>query len=198
MARSISTSECISGLAELLERSSRGDARSFAELYKRTKNKMFKTVLMLSPCPVECEDIVQEGYVKIWRKAVLFDARRASPITWMSAIMRNTAIDTLRRRRISSSDFDETLSVANSVNRAEWDEFDLDLTEPIVVEALNALSSDMRRLIELAYLDGESRAALSHRFGVPVGTIKTWLRRSLQSVKRRCLAATQGLDAMAA
>jgi RNA polymerase sigma-70 factor (ECF subfamily) len=198
MATRNSSPEGIHRLNELLERVSANDGRAFAELYNLTRHKMRMIVLSVSPSLHECEDLLQEGYVKIWRNAGRFDPSRASPITWMSVIMRNTAIDALRRRAIPTAELDEALSVASAPDQADSEDFDLDLARPMVVEALRALSSDRRRLIELAYLNGESRAALSRRFGVPVGTIKTWLRRSLQSVQSRCLAATQALDATTA
>ncbi len=71
-----------------------------------------------------------------------------------------------------------------------------DFARSIISETLNALSEDRRNLIELAYVAGESRAALSRRFGVPVGTVKTWLRRTLESVRREYLAATEPINAV--
>jgi RNA polymerase sigma-70 factor, ECF subfamily len=189
MATNKPSSEGIRRLNELLERASQNDARAFTELYNLTKHKMRMILLSVNPSSHECEDILQEGYVKIWRHAASFDSSRASPVTWMSAIMRNTAIDTLRRRRQPTSDLEEALSVASPQDPSEWDDFDYDFTRSIVSEALNALSEDRRKLVELAYVAGESREVLSRRFGVPVGTVKTWLRRALETVRRECLAA---------
>ncbi len=78
-------------------------------------------VLSVNPSWHECEDILQDGYVKIWRHAARFDPSRASPVTWMSSIMRNTAIDTLRRRRQPTTDLEEALSVASPQDPSEWD-----------------------------------------------------------------------------
>ena len=196
MATRNPSSEGIRRLSELLERASKDDARAFAELYNLTKHKMRMTVLSVNSASNECEDILQEGYVKIWRHAASFDLRRASPVTWMSVIMRNTAIDALRRRSRPTSDLDEALCVPSFQDTPECDDYDF--VRPIVSEALNALPEDRRSLVELAYIAGESRAALSRRFGVPVGTIKTWLRRALESVRRECHATTQSRDALVA
>jgi RNA polymerase sigma-70 factor (ECF subfamily) len=193
-----SSSAPIRRLIELLERSSRGDNRAFAELHALTKNKMRKTILSINPAPSECDDLLQEGYLKIWRNAANFDARRASPMTWMIAIMRNSAIDSLRARRLQTSELDDALDVPCPQDPAEWNDLDYHLARPIAWDALNALPEDRRTLIELAYIAGESRLALSRRFGVPVGTIKTWLRRALESARAQCLAATQARDGLPA
>lgn len=189
---------CVEHLSKLLERASHGDNRAFADLHALTKSKMRKTVLSLNLSASECEDVLQEGYVKIWRNAASFDPSRASSITWMSAIMRNTAIDALRSRRLPTSELDEALTIPCPLDPSEWNDLDYHLARPIALAALKALPDDRRLLVELAYIAGESRIALSQRFGVPVGTIKTWLRRALKSLRRECLAATQAIDAVPA
>ncbi len=127
MATKNPPSESIGRLNELFERASRNDARAFADLYNLTKHKMRMTVLSVNPFWHECEEILQDGYVKIWRHAARFDPSRASPVTWMSSIVRNTAIDTLRRRRQPTTDLEEALSVASPQDPSEWDGFDYDL-----------------------------------------------------------------------
>ncbi len=124
MATKNPPSESIRRLNELFERASRNDARAFADLYNLTKQKMRMTVLAVNPSWNECDDILQDGYVKIWRHAACFDPSRASPVTWMSSIMRNTAIDALRRRRQPTTDLEEALSVASPQDPSEWDAFD--------------------------------------------------------------------------
>lgn len=109
--------------------------------------------------------------------------------------MRHTAIDAARLKQMPIADFDEALSVPD-VSESD-DAFDYDLAQPIAIRAIQRLPDQRRQLLSLAYLDGESRLMLAQRFGVPVGTIKTWLRRTLDSVRRDCVegrtisAATQ-------
>jgi RNA polymerase sigma-70 factor (ECF subfamily) len=193
-----SSPAAIRHLIELLERSSRGDNRAFAELYALTNGKMRKTILSISPASNECEDLLQEGYVKIWRNAANFDSRRASPMTWMIAIMRNSTIDALRTRKLPTSELDEALAIPCPLDPSEWNDLDYYLARPIAWKALNALPEDRRTLIELAYIAGESRLAMARRFGVPVGTIKTWLRRAMEAARTQCLAATQNIEGLPA
>jgi RNA polymerase sigma-70 factor (ECF subfamily) len=105
--------------------------------------------------------------------------------------MRNTTIDALRLKQVARADLDEALSVPDAGGR-DPDPFDYDLVRPIAAGVLEKLPRDRRHLLSLAYLEGESRLSLSRRYGVPVGTIKTWLHRTLASVRVDCLACVSG------
>lgn len=177
-------------LARLLVRVSLKDPRAFADLHALTRNKLRKTVRAIGASPCEIDDILQESYVKIWRNAARFDPDRASAIAWMCTIARNTAIDAARARKTSMVEMKEALWVPMPAESSE-DDFDYSSAEPVAALALARLPEDRRRLITLAYIDGESRASLSQRFGVPVNTIKTWLRRTLEAVREDCLATVE-------
>lgn len=176
-------------LPELLTRVSAGDTRAFAELHGMTRSRLRRTAFAVGAPPHDIEDVLQESYLKIWRNAARFDAGRASAMTWMSAIVRNTAIDHLRTRRLPTYELDEAVLVPALADPSPI-ELDYAEAEPIALEALTRLPEDRRRLVALAYLEGESRASLSRRFDVPVGTIKTWLRRTLLTLRKDCLAAS--------
>jgi RNA polymerase sigma-70 factor (ECF subfamily) len=123
--------------------------------------------------------------LKIWKHAAHFDPTRSSPITWMCAIMRHTAIDAARRKQVPTAELDEALAVPDDADAD--DAFDYDFAQPIAARAIQRLPDQRRQLLSRAYIDGESRLMLAERFGVPVGTIKTWLRRTLASLRRDCL-----------
>jgi RNA polymerase sigma-70 factor (ECF subfamily) len=188
----------VAHLSSLLGRAGRNDAQAFAELHALTIVKMRKTVRATLSSAADLDDILQDGYLKIWRHAASFDPSRASPITWMCTIMRNTAIDALRATGVPTSELDEALSIADPAAADRDDEFDYALAEPIACEALKRLPEERRELLALAYLEGESRTRLSERFGVPVGTIKTWLHRSLLAVRKDCLGHAHIVQAAAA
>ncbi|MET4044004.1 sigma-70 family RNA polymerase sigma factor [Bradyrhizobium sp. RT6a] len=177
-------------LPELLACVSAGDTRAFAALHMLTRSRLRRTALAVGTPPHDIDDILQETYLKIWRNACRFDGSRASAMTWMSAIARNTAIDHLRVRRLPTHELDEALLIPTSADQPAIDDFDYARAEPIARSVLARLPEDRRRLVTLAYLEGESRASLSRRFGVPVGTIKTWLHRTLLTVRKDCLAAS--------
>jgi len=174
----------IERLSDLLARVGRGDQRAFTELFASTRNKLRKTARPIAPVNADLDDLLQDAYLKIWKHAAHFDPSRSSPITWMCAIMRHTAIDAARLKQVPAADFDEALAVP--VCESE-DPFDYDLAQPIAARAIQRLPDQRRQLLSRAYLDGESRLLLAQRFGVPVGTIKTWLRRTLETVRRDCV-----------
>lgn len=176
-------------LGRLLRRISRQEARAFTELHALTRQKMRRTALAVCGSSPDIDDILQDAYVKIWRNSANFDPERASPVAWMCAILRNTAIDALRRNKLQRVDIEEALSVSNPADIVVEDAFDYEAAGPIAIEALGKLPEERRMLIVLAYLRGESRLALSQRFGVPANTIKTWLRRTLMSLKEDCATA---------
>jgi RNA polymerase sigma-70 factor, ECF subfamily len=178
-------------LTELLARVSLQDSRAFADLHRLTRNKLRKAVLAVGASPCEIDDILQESYLKVWRNAGKFDVDHASVITWMCTIARNTAIDAVRLRKLPTSELDEALSVPNPTDASEGDGFDYARAEPLAAGALARLSEDRRRLVALAYIEGESRVNLAQRYGVPINTIKTWLRRTLEAVRKDCLATAE-------
>lgn len=177
-------------LSFLIARAARGEDVAFSQLYALTHRKMRKTARAVCTRDVEVEDILQDAYLKIWRNAPAFDPGRSSPISWMSVIVRNTAIDAARLKTLPTTDLDDALMVADPV-RDTADEFDYDRARPIAATVMGQLPDERQKLLSLAYLEGESRQSLSERFGVPVGTIKTWLRRTLETVRTDCAAFSE-------
>ena len=180
-----STAEGRDHLSFLIARAGDGEDAAFSELYALTSRKMRKTARTVCAPGTEVEDILQDAYLKIWRNAPNFDPDRSSPISWMSVIVRNTAIDTFRLKTLPTTDLDLALLVPEPTPDSD---FDYDRARPIAATAIRQLPDDRQALLSLASIEGESRQSLSERFGVPVGTIKTWLRRTLETVRSDCAA----------
>lgn len=177
-------------LPELLARVASGEARAFAELHTLTRGRLRRIVLAVGASPHDVDDILQESFLKVWRNAARYDSGRAPVMAWMSTIARHAAIDHLRARRQPTFELDEAIMASPASGPSPVEDFDFASAEPIARGALARLPEDRRRLVALAYLEGESRASLSRRFGVPVGTIKTWLHRTIVAVRKDCLAAS--------
>jgi len=190
--RRISTGAELCDLAALLERVGLGDARAFAKLHARTYGKLRRTAASVCPQSSDVEDVLQDSYLKIWRAASRFNRDRASPISWMCTIVRNTALDFNRAKKMPLAVLDDAMNIP--APSGDVDEFDYQFAKQITVKALSSLSEDRRRLLSLAYFEGMSRHSLSKQFGVPVGTVKTWLRRALDSVRTDCLAAAKAMS----
>ena len=176
-------------LTALVREVAHGNARAFAELHALTRCKLRRTAASVCHSSSDVEDVLQESYLKIWRAASSFDCSRGSPISWMCTIVRNTALDSARSRKLALADLEDAMTVP--APGEEIEEFDYDFAKRLTVEAMSRLPDDRRRLLSLAYFEGMSRLSLAQHFGVPVGTIKTWLRRALEGVQADCAAAAR-------
>lgn len=173
-------------LARLLAASADGDRASFARLYEATSAKLYGVALRILRRSDLAEEAVQDAYVRIWRRASDFDPARASAIAWMSAIARNRALDVARLKRETS--LEDAPEQAEAALDAPSPEQEAELSDDLrrLSACLGELDEERSAAVLLAYRSGWSREELSERYGRPVATIKTWLRRSLMSL-RACL-----------
>ena len=196
-------SEKSRALRDLLARTALGDRAAFAELYRRTSAHLFGVVLRINRDRGQAEDVLQETYVNVWRAAGGFDAARAQPLTWLTSIARNRAIDSLRRQqaqpRLSSGEQDEDEDV---YDRAADDQpGPLELLQRVSdARALGAcmemLNAQQRQSVALAFYDGLSHAEVAARLREPLGTVKSWVRRGLLALKA-CLDKAAARDGAA-
>jgi RNA polymerase sigma-70 factor, ECF subfamily len=173
-------------LVWLIAAISKGDEAAFERLYVATRAKLYGVVLRILRRQDLAEEVIQETYVKVWNSAGQFNPAVSSPITWMAAIARNRAIDIVRKRGESSIEEEpEAMEVAaetpDPLARREMSE---ELKR--LLECVGRLEPDRQKLVLLAYYNGWSREQLATKFGTPVNTVKTWLRRSMMEI-RECL-----------
>jgi RNA polymerase sigma-70 factor (ECF subfamily) len=166
-------------LSALLLQAAGGDQAAFRTFYDRTSAKLFGVILRIVTERGEAEDVLQEVYVTIWRKAAEFDPTRASPVTWTATIARNRAIDRLRARGSRpTAPIDEAAEVRDESALADA-VIDSDRDAVRVHGALAALEPRHAAAIRSCYFEGMTYEALAAREGVPVGTLKSWVRRGL-------------------
>lgn len=172
-------------LAALMRSVARGDSGAFRTVYERTSAKLYGICLRLLGSEAEAQDVLQEIYVTVWRKAAQFDEAKASPITWLGVMARNRAIDRLRQRRPAGEQIEAAADVpddgplATAVIEQEQDSRRL-------AHCLEELEERARTMIRAAFLEGASYPELAEREGVPLGTMKSWIRRGLLRL-RGCL-----------
>ncbi len=167
----------------LLRRVAEGDRLAFEQLYSATSPKLYGVIWRILKRRDLADEITQEVYVKIWQRADEFDPARSSPITWMVTISRNRALDEVRRRQVTTV-FDEAATTnARDPGPSAMDVLEQSEDLRKLYACLDGLEQERREAVKLAYLDGFSRQDLADRFGHPVGTIKTWLHRSLKQLK---------------
>jgi RNA polymerase sigma-70 factor (ECF subfamily) len=172
-------------LAGLLDAVARGDREAFSALYRRTSAKLYGICLRLVGSEAEAQDVLQDVYVTVWRKADRYEAAKASAITWLAVLARNQSIDRLRRRTIAGDDLEAAADIADEGPSA----FEL-VGEAQDADRLNRcleqLEERARAMIRAAFLDGATYPELAEREGVPLGTMKSWIRRGLLRL-RGCL-----------
>lgn len=175
-----------SPLSGLLEAVAAGNRQAFSELYAATSPKLFGVIIRIVRQREIAEEVLQEVFVAIWKKSAGFDREKGSAITWMCTVARNRALDHVRRVQLVLSDKPiEEHTIADGTS-SPLSQTQLNNELRRLEDCLDQLDGAHASAIRLAYLDGASREELSERFGVPVGTIKTWLRRNLIKL-RVCL-----------
>lgn len=168
----------------LIARTALADRAAFAALYAATSAKLYGLLIRILQDEAEAEDVLQDVYMKIWRGAGRYAANGLSPMTWLITVARNAGIDRLRARpRLSDAEPAEAPDPAPGPEAAA-----LAAGEARRIAAcLAELEPDRAAAVRGAYLDGLSYETLAERHGVPLNTMRTWLRRSLIRL-RECLA----------
>lgn len=196
-------------LADLLARVAIGDRAAFARLYERTSAQLLGQILRIERNRNAAEDVLQEVFVKVWRSSTAYDVRLSQPGTWLGSIARNAAIDHLRRRQAQP----QTVSTV----QAHYDDHglpdDRDLLQDFASQepgpdlrheqasdagalrrCLTLLSNEQSQAVALAFYQGLSYAEVADHLRQPLGTVKSWVRRGLITLKA-CLerGAVRGL-----
>ena len=171
-------------VAELIARCAAQDRAAFAALYRATSAKLHGTLLRILGTGAEAEDALQEVYTRVWLRAGRFDAAKGRGMTWLIAIARNLAIDRLRARPPVAGDEGLDLA-ADPAPHAETRLIAMDKARRMA-DCFATLEPDRAAAVRGAYLAGLSYADLATRHGVPLNTMRTWLRRSLLRL-RECL-----------
>ena len=178
-----------SELVTFLVATARGDRAAFAELYQRTAPKLFAILLRILPSKSVAEEALQDVFLKIWQNAGSFSPEAGPAMGWLISITRNRAIDIIRAKNPAKpAETENTDFLANIADLSGGEEQMMELAA--LRHCLGTLEEPARNCILLAYYDGYSREELASRFGRPVGTIKTWLHRSLALLKSCLEAAT--------
>lgn len=168
----------------LLLATAEGDTEAFERLYRTTSPRLFGVCLRIVSQRSEAEDVLQEVFANVWRKAKQFDPDRAGAITWLTMMARNKAIDHLRANRSSRM----SVAIENAEELVETGPNAQVATEMALESrrldvCLGELEAPRRQLIRTAFFEGNTYEELAQRSGTPLGTVKSWIRRSLVKLK---------------
>ena len=175
-------------LTRAIARVANRDPDALKYVYRHTSAKLFGVCLRILNDREEAEDVLQDVYLTVWNKADKFDADKASPITWLVSLARNRSIDRLRSRggRVMAA-VDEAEALPDGAPLASTlveDEEDRRRLEG----CLDQLDPKHAGAVRTAFFEGVTYDALARTLSVPLGTMKSWIRRSLISL-RACLEA---------
>ena len=171
-------------LASALDKVAQGHRSALQTVYQLTSDKLFTTIVRIVRDRERAEDCLQDAYVKVWQRAGRFDSTQGSPITWLCTIARNTALDALRRdarRQEVAGDVLPEVEDANLQPADDWLCAEEDSVK--LAECLKTLQADHRRSIRMAFFEGYTHTELAERIDVPLGTMKSWIRRGLAGLK---------------
>ena len=181
------TSDSQAALVAALRAAADGDRDALRAIFDRTSAKLMGICLRILKDREEAEEALQDTFISVWQRSGSFDPAKASPVTWLATIARNRAIDRLRagHRRQDSALDGAALDVADDAS----DPFGRAATAQESRQlqgCLAELESRSQSIIRAAFFDGFPYSQLAERAGVPLGTMKSWMRRGLQQL-RRCL-----------
>jgi RNA polymerase sigma-70 factor, ECF subfamily len=172
------------GDADLVRRLQRRDPRAMADLYDRYGRLAYALILRVVRDGAIAEDLVQETFLRVWNRVQGFDAERGGLGAWLLAVARNRAIDYLRS---SAGRMRNALEVAETEHPALFADMEKELLNSDRVRrvraALAKLTENQRTVIELAYFEGLSQTEMAERMRQPLGTVKTWVRTALKSLR---------------
>lgn len=179
-------------LMELLDRIALQDDTALKRLYERTSSQLFGLALRIVRQRDAAEDVLQEAFMSIWRGATNYRASLSPPMAWLGLIVRSRALDALRKRTSDRADLmndldDEMSQTLEGDSPNPMDMADASEQAFALHQCLGKLDHKQREVVSLAYLRDQSHGELAEQLQLPLGTVKTWIRRGLEQL-RTCMA----------
>lgn len=184
-----------SKLGALLMATAARDAQAFRALYDATSAKLFGYALRILRKRELAEEALQEGFVSIWHGAAGYHGHLAAPMTWMTTVVRNKALDILRRSAAAADgdavpfdgDIMDAMQESRNGHDGPDDRLQLSSDAQALARCMARLEGLHRQAVGLAFFHDLSHSEVAKQLALPVGTVKTWIRRSLEKLKT-CLA----------
>jgi RNA polymerase sigma-70 factor, ECF subfamily len=173
-------------LSSLLAACARGDRAAFRKLYDAHSPRLYGVALRITRDAALAADALHDALIQAWQNAGRFDAVRGRAEAWLTSLVRYRALDLVRTRKREVVT-DAPPERADDAPDA-FDALSSKSDAAALLRCLETLEADKRRLIASAFVDGYSHSELAERMGLPLGTVKSWIRRGLEAL-RRCLEA---------
>ncbi|BDR11249.1 RNA polymerase sigma factor [Comamonas testosteroni] len=179
-------------LMDLLDRVAARDERALKLLYDLTASRLYGLALRIVANKEWAEDVLQESFLGIWRSAETYRDSLSPPLAWMGMLVRSRALDFLRRRRAERLHLNVPIESVEELLQDKDAQAPMQLIEAseqaaALHQCLQQLAQPQRQVVSLAYLRDLSHSELASSLKLPLGTVKTWMRRSLEQL-RKCMA----------
>ena len=179
-------------LMDLLDRVATRDERALKLLYDLTASRLYGLALRFVANKEWAEDVLQESFLGIWRSAETYRDSLSPPLAWMGMLVRSRALDFLRRRRAERLHLNVPIESVEDLLQDQDAQAPMQLIEAseqaaALHQCLQQLAQPQRQVVSLAYLRDLSYSELASCLKLPLGTVKTWMRRSLEQL-RKCMA----------
>ncbi len=180
-------------LCELIQRIVERDQRALEALYDATSARVHGLVLRITQQAALAEEVVEETYWQVWRQAPRFDATRGRPATWLLAMARSRAIDAIRRDRRFAHEALPDDDAADAIGAAlpPQDLLDATRSHAELHAAVAGLDARARQVVALAFFRGLTHEEIADQERMPLGTVKSLIRRSLQELRRHLEAGSE-------
>jgi len=179
---------------ELLKAIAAKDDGALGRLYDGYRLILFGVLMRILNNREEAEDVLQEVFLQVWRRAGDFDENRGRPFTWLVTLARSRGIDRLRslasRERVAMAGANES---SEEVSDAATDAIRSE-QRGVVNDALSQLPEDQKRPLMLAYFDGLTQSEIAMQLGAPLGTVKTRMRSGMMKLRELLSARPQYFD----
>ncbi|AKF81765.1 RNA polymerase sigma factor [Myxococcus fulvus 124B02] len=169
----------------LLQQVALGNASAMRDVYSRCASRAFAACLRLLPSRADAEEVLQEAFLEVWRRARDFDPERGGLETWVTTIARTRAIDRLRSLGTAARVAEGVVHhppPTSATPLAPDDALGVGQDRVRVRAAMRTLPPEQREVVELAYFEGLSQREISERTGHPLGTVKTRARLALEKL----------------
>ena len=179
-------------LIALIDRVALADESALRELYELTSSKLYGVAVRVVSNRSWAEDVLQEAFINIWRIAGDYKATLSPPMAWLCLIVRSRGLDFLRRRNSDRADAVQELDdvLSDTLEGDSANPMDTALAGEqawALHQCLSQLGNKQREVVSLAYLRDLSHGELAEQLKLPLGTVKTWIRRGLEQL-RGCMS----------
>jgi RNA polymerase sigma factor (sigma-70 family) len=170
---------------ELVEHLLSGDPRRFEILYDYFSPSLYGIIRKIVKEETLAEDILQDGFLKIWNNAAFYDVKKSRLFTWMLNIMRNTSIDYLRSRQGKIDKKNQSVDTIINLNTPNYS-LESNYEHIGIKKIVSQLNNEHHEIITLAFFEGYTQDEIAKKLQIPLGTVKTRCRSALQVLRKVC------------